>query len=63
MISRDLKTYFDDRYKNMSNNNAHVIEVGNTRVVSDCYITVKNLLGIGMLSNRVRICNQGMSKR
>ena len=63
MISRDLKTYFDDRYKNMSNNNARVIEVSNTRVVSDCYISIKNLLGIGMLSNRVRICNQGMSKR
>ena len=63
MISRDLKTYFDNRYKNMCNNNARVIEVSNTRVVSDCYISVKNLLGIGMLSNRVRICNQGMSKR
>ena len=63
MISRDLKTYFDDRYKNMSNNNSHVIEVSNTRIVSDCYISIKNLLGIGMLSNRVRICNQGMSKK
>ena len=62
MISRDLKTYFDDRYKNTSNNNARVIEVSNTRV-SDCYISIKNVLGIGMLSNRVRICNQGMSKR
>ena len=63
MISRDLKTYFDDRYKNMSNNNARVIEVSNTRVVCDCYISIRNLLGIGMLSNRVRIRNQGMSKR
>ena len=59
MISRDLKTYFDDRYKNMSNNNARVIEVSNTRV-SDCYISIENLLGIGMLSNRIRICNQDM---
>ena len=31
-------------YKNMSNNDASVSEVSNTKIVSDCYIFIKNLL-------------------
>ena len=57
MISKELETKLTIHYKNMSNNNAHVSEVSKTKVVSDCYIFIKNLLGIDMLSNRLRICN------
>ena len=40
----------------MSNNDACVIELSNTKVVSDCYILIKNLLWIDMLSIRLIIC-------